>query len=192
MRRLLLLLLSTCVTPVSAQVVPPELALTADAAASIVAFYNHPETIRLNGDSRVAAGTELDGNVAVLEGTLTLAGRIRGQLIVINGDLDVRPGAQVDGTVTVVGGNLHGADSLRAAGIAVYRERLKYELRESLLLLMREVQIDELTAGREFGFGRTDLLIAARGGYNRSEGLPVHVGPRLTLGQRNPTLLEGL
>jgi hypothetical protein len=56
---------------------------------------------------------------------------------------------------------------------------------------VRGADAAELSAGREFRFGRTDLLLAARGGYNRSEGLPIHIGPRVTLGRVNPTLLEG-
>jgi outer membrane protein assembly factor BamA len=49
-----------------------------------------------------------------------------------------------------------------------------------------------LSAGREFAFGRTDFLIAARGDYNRVEGLPIAFGPRVRIGRSNPTLLEGL
>lgn len=190
MRTFLLACLLAITAPLSAQVAVTEVPLTQDAAAAVVAFYNHAETIRLNGMSRIAAGSELGGNVAVLEGTLTLAGRIRGDLVVINGDLMVEEAAVVDGSVTIVGGSVQGADRLTARGVSWHRERLKYELRDGLLVHMREVHSAELSAGREFGFGRTDLLIAARGGYNRSEGLPVHIGPRLTLGHSNPTRLQ--
>lgn len=190
MKKLLLFLLLLCTTPLAAQEPEPE--LTMDAAAAIVAFYNRPETIRINGDSRVAPDGELNGDVAVLEGTLTIAGRVRGDLVIINGALIVEPGARVEGIVTVVGGSISGADSLSARGVVLHDERLKYELRDGVLLLMREAQSDALSAGVQFPFGRTDLRVAARGGYNRSEGLPIHIGPRLTLGHRNPTLLEGL
>jgi hypothetical protein len=174
-----------------AQVPTTETPLTAEAAASIVAFYNHSETIRLNGDSRVAAGSELGGNVALLEGTLEIAGRVRGDLVIINGDVVIESGAHVDGTLTVVGGGFSGIENLTAADVVWHRERLKYELRDGDLVLMREVRSDELSVGREFAFGRTDLIISVRGGYNRSEGLPINVGARIRLGHSNPTLLDG-
>ncbi|MGQ0813753.1 MAG: BamA/TamA family outer membrane protein [Gemmatimonadota bacterium] len=188
----LLIMFFAWVTPLAAQVTITEAPLTTDAAASIVALYNRAEGIRLSGDSRIASGTETDGSVAVLAGSLTLGGRVRGDLVVINGDLIAEPGAQVDGSITIVGGAVEGAQNLRARELLKYPERLKYELRDGVLLLMREVPTDELAAGREFRFGRTDLVVAARGGYNRSEGLPVFIGPRLTLGRRNPTRLEAL
>jgi hypothetical protein len=134
----------------------------------------------------------VERNVAVLDGSLTLAGRILGDLVVIHGNLIAEPGAEVSGSVTVIGGEVRGAENLRASGATLHRERLRYELRDGTLLLMREVQADQIATGREFGFGRTDVVVAARGGYNRSEGLPIHIGPRVTLGRRNPTRLEAL
>jgi hypothetical protein len=190
--RIFLLALLVWATPLAAQVAVTESPLAPEDAARVVAFFNDEATTRLNGDSRVAAGSELDRNVAVLDGTLTLAGRIRGDLVVIHGNLIAEPGAEVSGSVTVIGGDVRGAENLRASSVTLHRERLRYELRDGTLLLMREVQADQIAAGREFGFGRTDLVVAARGGYNRSEGLPIHIGPRLTLGRRNPTRLEAL
>lgn len=192
MKSLRLLVFLACAARLSAQVPITESLLTPEAAAGIVAFYNQPQTTRLTGDSRIAAGTELSGNAALLEGTLTLAGRVRGDLAIINGDIAIEPGAIVDGTLTLVGGVVRGAANLSATHVVWYRDRLKYELRNGELVLMSNGRNGELSAGREFGFGRTDLLIAARGGYNRSEGLPVYIGPRLTVGRANPTLLEGL
>jgi hypothetical protein len=190
MKKALYALLLAGPTSLLAQVPATETPLTPEAATSIVAFYNHSETIRLNGDSRVAAGSELGGNVALLEGTLELAGRVRGNLVVINGDVVIESGARVDGTLTVVGGGFRGSENLTAAEVVWHRERLKHELRDGELVLMHEVRSDELSVGREFGFGRTDLIISVRGGYNRSEGLPVNIGARVRLGHRNPTLLD--
>lgn len=192
MKRILPFLVLMWATPLMAQVAITEVPLTAEDATRAVALYNAAETTRLSGDSRIAGGSEIEQNVAVLDGSLTLAGRIRGDLVIIHGDLIAEPGARVEGRVTVVGGAVQGAENLRAAAVVVHRERLKYELRDGALLLLREVQADQISAGREFAFGRTDLVIAARGGYNRSEGLPIHIGPRVTLGRRNPTRLEAL
>jgi len=194
MKYLCILLLVCCTARLPAQVPITEAQLTPEAAASIVAFFNDPQTNRISGDTRVAAGSELSGNVAVLEGTLTLAGHVTGDLVIINGDAQFEPGALVDGTVTIVGGTMRGADQLHAARVVWYRTRLKYELSDGVLTISKEVASGELSAGRQFGFGRTDILIAARGGYNRSEGLPVFIGPRITFNRNrnNPTVLEGL
>jgi len=192
MKTIVALLLLLTAAPLAAQVQITEAELTPDVAASVIALYNRTETNRLSGDSRVAAGTEVNGDVAVLEGRVTIAGHIRGALTVINGDAAFEPGARVDGSVTLVGGAIEGVENLTATSVTLYRERLKYELRDGTLLLVREVRADELSAGREFAFGRTDLLISAHGGYNRTEGLPIHFAPRLTLGHSNPTRFEGL
>ena len=192
MKKLLLLFLLSGTAPLAAQVAVTESPLSADDAVRIVAFYNDEATTRLNGDLRVAAGNEMEQNVAVLEGSLAIAGRVRGDVVVIHGDFIAEPGAQVDGSVTIIGGEARGLENLRAERIILHRERMRYELRDGVLLLMREVHPDQIAAGREFGFGRTELLIAARGGYNRSEGLPVHIGPRVTFGHRNPTRLEAV
>jgi hypothetical protein len=192
MRRFLLVLMLVWAAPLAGQVAVTESPLTPEEAARVVAFFNDDATTRLNGDSRIAAGSEVERNVAVLDGSLTLAGRILGDLVVIHGNLVLEPGAEVTGTVTVIGGEVRGVENLRAERVTVHSERLRYELRDGMLLLMREVHADQIATGREFGFGRTDIVVAARGGYNRSEGLPIHIGPRLTLGRRNPTRLEAL
>src|SRR5690606_14223266 len=61
--------------------------LTADAADAVLALYNRATTVRLNGESILPAGTELTGDLGVLDGPLVLAGRVRGSVLVINGDL---------------------------------------------------------------------------------------------------------
>lgn len=188
--RKICLLACLIASPLRGQVPVQEGSLTSEAAALAVALYNAPETIRSSGDTRIASATEMNGDVGVLEGTLTLTGHIHGNLVIINGDLVADSGAVVDGEVTVIGGTVRGADHLAAKQIVWYRDRIKYELREGSLVLMREGMADELSAGRDFRFGRTDLVVSARGSYNRSEGLPILAGPRLTLGRRNPTRLE--
>lgn len=190
--RLALLLLLLCAARAHAQVPITESTLTPEAVAGVVAFYNNPATNRLTGDARIATGSELAGNAALLDGTLTLAGHVGGDLLILNGNVVIEPGAVVDGTLTLVGGVIRGAANLSATHVIWYRDRLKYELRNGELVVMSDARADELSAGHQFGFGRTDLLVAARGGYNRSEGLPVYIGPRLTFGRANPTVLEGL
>ncbi|HEU4559872.1 MAG TPA: hypothetical protein VFS20_18635, partial [Longimicrobium sp.] len=76
----LLLALATALSAVPAHAqdtIPPALRrLPAEQARRVVAFFNDPGTVHLSGDSRVAQGTAIRGNVAALDGELTIAGRV--------------------------------------------------------------------------------------------------------------------
>jgi len=171
---------------------PPE--LTDEAAAELLALFNRPTTVRLNGESVLPAGTELNADLGVLGGPLVLAGRVRGDIIVINGDLRFEPGAEVDGNVTVVGGLVHGLQDARVAGsVTIYRQPLRYHSEGDLLVRVPPPEkAAGLSTGRDFRFGRTDLTLAVRGAYNRVEGLPIAAGAQLELGRSNPTVLEAV
>lgn len=160
-------------------------------ALRVIAFYNSSRTIRLSGESRVPEGGTLVGQVAVLGGPMNVAGRIAGSLVVINGDLVFERGAVVEGGVTVVGGAISGLSfATITGGITQYREPLRFRHDAGMLVHAPVTLEPELSAGREFGFGRTDFLVAARRDYNRVEGLPVAFGPRARIGRSNPTILE--
>jgi hypothetical protein len=93
----------------------------------------------------------------------------------------------------IIGGSVTGLESARVTrDVRVYRGGFGYQLEDGLLLRVERNAEDVLATGREFAFGRTDLIVSARRGYNRVEGLPVVAGPRLTLGHSNPTLIETL
>lgn len=170
--------------PGSAPVLPDTVAV------AVVDFYNRPTTARLSGDGRIPAGAQVDGDLAVLDGTLDLGGRVRGDLMVINGDLHLHRGAVVDGSVTVVGGRVSGADSASVAGpVTSYVAVLRYRAEGTGIAYAGERR-PELAAGHEFGFGRTDFVLAVQHGYNRVEGLPISAGPRVRLGHTNPTTLS--
>jgi hypothetical protein len=189
MRQLLLALLLACVANGVAVAQTPitEAELTAEQADSLIAFFNQPGTTRLTGDARLQSPI---GDVAMLGGELALAGDVTGNVVVINGSLRFEPGANVDGDVFVIGGPIDGEAHARARSITLYRELVRYDLRDGVLLPRRDAAVDELSAGRQFSFGRTDIVIATRGGYNRVEGLPVQMGGRVTLGNSNPTSFE--
>ncbi|HUP88603.1 MAG TPA: BamA/TamA family outer membrane protein [Longimicrobiales bacterium] len=166
-----------------------EAELTREATDRIAQYYNSSET-RLSGDTHLSTGNEFVGTTVVLEGILTLGGRVRGDLVVINGSIVFEQGAEVDGEVIVVGGSIRGAEHLHATSVSWYRDRIRYELRDNVMIVPEKLRAAELNAGHNFNFGRVALMVAARGGYNRSEGLPVFIGPRVTAGRLNPTLLE--
>ncbi len=182
-----------CVRAAAAQEPDPLSPLPDSVAERAVALYNEAETIRLAGDATLAAGGSITGNVGVLGGPVVLAGRIDGSLVVINGDLTLGAGAQVTGNVIALGGTLTLAPEARVGGRLVhYREALRYTRSGDIIEREPPDAAAEFVAGREFDFGRTDLVVAVRGGYNRTEGLPVSAGPRVRLGHSNPTVLEAL
>lgn len=185
-------LAAAAVTGVDAQDAPAFAELPDSVAQRVIAFYNAPGTSRLSGETRIAVGSELAGSLAVLGGPVTVAGRVEGDVVVINGDLRLTPDAIVSGTVTVVGGNIDAQEGASVGGRTThYREPLRFRHRGEELV-HAPAPATELSAGREFAFGRTDVVVRMRGAYNRVEGLPIAVGPRLGLGHSNPTLLEGL
>ncbi len=166
-------------------------AVTPERAAELLDLINRPETVRMAGASRIAVGTEIVGDVAVIGGPLHLAGRVRGSVFVLNGDAFLEPGAAVDGDLIVVGGSVTGVDSATVAGrVEVYREPLRYRLENGRLVPPLAEEEPGLSAGHEFRYGRTDLTLASHRGYNRVEGLPIRLGPRFETWSANPTRVE--
>lgn len=163
------------------------------AAERVVAFYNAETTTRLTGEARVGPGSTVRGGVAVLAGTLILEGTVDGDVVVINGDLDVRAGGLVTGRATVVGGDARGtAAGAVAGGITVYREPLRYRYVGARISYVPADLERGLAAGVDLPFGRTDLLVASHGAYNRVEGLPIAIGPRIRFGGSHPTTASAL
>jgi len=164
----------------------------AEVVERVLDFYNRDGTIRLSGESTLAAGSEMVGDVAVLGGPFTLGGRINGDLLVIDGALRFLPSAEVTGSVLVVGGTARGlAGAHIAGGVVVYPEPFRYRI-ENERMSYAGGRGDALSAGHQFAFGRASFVVAAHGGYNRVEGLPIGFGPRVELGHFNPTRLEAL
>lgn len=177
--------------PLSGQESGGGLALPPEVAAEIVDFYNDGATIRMIGSTHIAAGSEIAGGIAVLGGPVTVAGRVAGRLVVINGDVILEPGAAIAGDLTVVGGVVRGLEGVPVSGsVVIYRAPLRFRTQGERISLAPPEADGELAAGRDFGFGRTDLLLAARRGYNRVEGLPIVVGPRFESRSPNPIRVE--
>ncbi|HEX8904345.1 MAG TPA: hypothetical protein VF771_05855 [Longimicrobiaceae bacterium] len=101
--------------------------LTPAAARRVAAFFNDPRTLHLGADSNIPAGSSIRGNVAVLGGGITIAGRVEGDVVVINGDATLSDGGSISGSLTVVGGEIHRRGSASVGGEAIaYAERLDY------------------------------------------------------------------
>lgn len=165
-------------------------ALTETDAATIVAFYNRPATTRLAGPTRIAAGAEVDGDVASLGGPLVVRGTLRGDVVVINGDLELEPGGRITGSLTVVGGGFSGDSSGVDGTTVVFPDVLRFRREGDRLIALGPDEGTGLRAGRPTWFGRTEIMVAVEGSYNRVEGLPVTFGPRIELGHSNPTVLD--
>jgi hypothetical protein len=151
----------------------------------VVGFYNDSGTIRMEGELTLPRDGRLTGPVAVLRGPVTIRGEVTGSLLVLNGDLRVAAGGAVHGDILVVGGTLaldsgsvhDGAADQVAQAVPVYRDL-------SGRLVVRERRPGLLEFGgaqRSFQTGqvRTTLFLSSGGTYNRVEGLPVTLGPRL-------------
>jgi hypothetical protein len=151
-----------------------------------LARYNAPGTRRARGPVYVPAGRTVAGDLAVVGGPVTVAGRVTGRLTVIDGDLLLRPGAAVDGDVLVVGGLVDGQRVARLGGeLRVVRQRVAYEVGPDSLLVdadgAREPRDRAVLLRSRTPEGRTTtgITVASGGTYNRVEGLPVLVGPTL-------------
>lgn len=150
--------------------------------------YNAAGTMRVSGALDVATDRTIEGDVAVLNGPVTVAGRIRGTLVAINADVRLSPGARVDGNVVVVGGTVTREDGVEVAGeIRTQAELLFYTIEDERLVPESRSVDWRPRFGRpdhdERGDAYTDLFFVAARSYNRVEGLSAVVGPRI----RRPT-----
>ena len=170
-------------------VIHPESATVAEArelprtvAEQAVSFFNAPTTTRLVGRTRVPAGNAWQGDVGVRNGAVTLAGQIKGSLLVINGDASLEATAEVTGDVTVIGGALASAPGARVSGrVAVYREPLRYRTDgEQIALAPNPRTLLPFLGAKKTWAGaqaRSTLTLATGGTFNRVEGLPIVFGP---------------
>ncbi len=167
--------------------------LPADVALEAIRRYNAPGTLRLSGATRIPAGGSVEGDVSVIGGPVSLGGRIGGDLMVLNGDLVFEAGAVVDGDVLVVGGTVRGGSEARIAGtLRVHREALysrrvadtlEYAPQRTLVFQRRQ---------RAWGDpSDADFVVALGGTFNRVEGVPWVLGPKLDLRVREGARFQG-
>ena len=156
--------------------------LPREIAREVLDRYNAPGTLRVAGSLDIVAGREVEGDVAVLEGPLTIAGHVTGSVVAINADVLFRPGARVDGGVLVVGGAVQGKDDATIGGdLRVYRQPLYYRQEGERIVADRGVEDDRWWSRfrRRRHRGWSNVTLASAHTYNRVEGLPILVGPTL-------------
>ncbi len=156
-----------------------------DVAQEATRVFNAVSTTRVRGDYTLASADTVRGDVAVLNGHARIAGAILGQLVVLNGDVTLLGGGRIDGALTVLGGSFESADRPSIGGdIRVWSARLRY--REDADTLVADV--DRALFSRWARWQRDDqnvskrqLFLTTAHTYNRVEGLPIYLGPRLNV-----------
>jgi hypothetical protein len=156
------------------------------AAKGAVDLYNTPATKRTNGAFDVPAGSEIPGDVAVLNGPVTIAGRIQGSVVAINADVHLAPGARIERKLVIVGGSVSGADGAHIGGGMLEQvELLRYHLDGERMVAEREPEYDDTWWKRHHvlsdirrGEAHTDFFYVASRAYDRVEGWAFVVGPR--------------
>lgn len=176
-----------------------EEALPRGVARAVEEFYNAPGTIHFSGRTRIPTGRTIDGDVAILGGPVELAGAIEGDLLVLNGDITLLEESRISGDLTVVGGVITGTETGRVDGVITsYGALFRYRRTpEGIEYMGSEPERERGSPwGRKLMFpswslGESEIYVSARA-YNRIEGLPLAIGPRITTGGRNPLRIEAL
>ncbi|MDB4890714.1 MAG: hypothetical protein JWL61_2569 [Gemmatimonadetes bacterium] len=157
--------------------------LPRDVALEAVALFNATSALRAIEELKIDSGRTIVGDVAVLNGPVTVAGRITGRLLAINADVILRQGARIDGDLLVVGGEVEGTGGARIGGeLRIYHPPLRYTQQGDQLVAQLEGAADDQWWRRWERRGRRNFNsfeIANAGVYNRVEGLPIRVGPVL-------------
>jgi len=158
---------------------------TRNAAAVAVSTFNAGSTIRVIGAYDLEAGQEVNGTVGVLNGPVVIAGRITGSLVAINADVRLLSGANIGRDLVVIGGTIR-----RDEGVTIGGEmRTQPELLHYSMVGDRIETTESMPGDWRPSFGRgmwgdrgdtyTELFFVAARTYNRVEGLPVLIGPRV-------------
>lgn len=155
--------------------------LPSEIEREVAEAFNAPTTVRATGAYEIELGRVVPGDVAVLNGPLTIAGRVNGRVIAINSDVILRPGARVEGQILVVGGNVDGKDDAFIGGdVRTYRQRLTYRTEGEHLIASGSSEEDARWWKRRQKWRHrsySDLRLVSAKTYNRVEGLPILIGP---------------
>jgi hypothetical protein len=139
------------------------------------------QTVRSRGATRLEPGAEVAGTLAVIEGRVEVAGRVRGWVIALAADVALDSGARVDSGLVVVGGRLERSGGSVAGDIRVYSDPVEVVSRDGLLTVQAAGLEEEglLRRGERRGRSLGRLRLVSARTYNRVEGLPVLLGPSL-------------
>ena len=157
-------------------------AALAAAGREAATVYNATATLRSLGPLQIDSGQTVDGDVAVIDGPLDVAGRVTGRVVAINADVRLRPGAVIEGDLLAFGGTVTGADAATVrGGVRRFADSLAYrEVGDAIAVGDDDADtivewLARLRARREQS--GTRFLLTTGKTYNRVEGLPVLAGP---------------
>ncbi|MEO8623002.1 MAG: hypothetical protein ABI625_18150, partial [bacterium] len=157
--------------------------LPRDVAREVVELFNATVTLRATDRLTIDSTRTVAGDVAVLNGPVTIAGHVTGRVLAINADVQLRKGARIDGDLLIVGGEVDGADGASIGGeIRIYHPPLRFTQDGDRLVAQAEGGAEDQWWRRFERRGRRNfnrLDIGTGGVYNRVEGLPIRVGPVL-------------
>lgn len=158
-------------------------------AARLNAIAQNPAT-RIIRDS--ATITErIDADVVVYDIPISLASSIAGELIVVDGDVEFREGSSVSGDVTVIGGDATGLENAAIGGtVTIYQDGFGPFGDDTEVLVMNDRTGRVYREDYRRHWGHSSFEVGTGWNYNRVEGLPVHFGPVIETGGRNPTRFE--
>lgn len=190
MRRMMLtLLLALAPAAVAQQPTNPPPAVPAlprDVQQMIVDRWNGVNEYRASDRAEIGDSTEVNGNISVLRGPLTLGGHVTGSVLVINGDVLLRPSARIDGDLVVVGGDVEGRGRAHIGGATlIYHQSLAYrEEGDRIVALEAANSANEGNWWRRLERRHAEswseaVRVVQAGAYNRVEGLPIQVGPAM-------------
>ncbi len=200
--RILVLIVGTLALPAAAQdtvvvFVDHGLDASSRTARRAVSIFNASRTTRFFGDAAISRNRRIEGDVGVLNGPLTIGGVVEGDVIALNADIILRDDAVVRGDITVFGGEIFGLSDATVRGntraytssIQVTRVGRRVRLRDDP---QRARRISRVRSARRRQ-GDFTIVVGANT-YNRVEGLPLHVGPRVRfpLSELGWLTLEGL
>lgn len=127
------------------------------------------ETLTFNGDTDVAEGDTVNGDLVVKNGTLTVRGTVLGDVLVVNGDVLLRPTARVHGNVRAMNGSVSRDDGSYVEGYTEESSK-EYDTKRK-----RTSRARYSTSFKPFmWFDRDDDDFLLR--YNRVEGLFIGFG----------------
>ncbi|HXV86410.1 MAG TPA: polymer-forming cytoskeletal protein, partial [Gemmatimonadales bacterium] len=162
-----------------------------------VNLFNDRGTTRMFGDQTIDRRTTIRTDAGVYRGRLEVYGTIDGNLVAVNADVSIYAEAEVRGDVLVVGGTLFVSRRAQVEGSTEeYPDAIGVRERDGMLELTGtrpQRRARDYRLRRSFGQSRATIALTTGGTYNRVEGLPILVGPRLTWTDRSAALrLEGL
>lgn len=158
--------------------------LPRDVAREVADRWNAAGTHRVRGPFSLVVTDTLRGDLAIIDGPVSIAGVVTGDLIVINANVTMDSSGRVGGSLTVVGGDVSGRSAVSVKGdVRAWRARFRYtEVAERIEPVRESDDVARWQRWRrnhENQGAWGDVFAASSHTYNRVEGLSLLLGPRL-------------